>query len=189
MTMTAKVAAATFILAAALAVPAGAQGLDDRTNDEVFKDVSTTVLAYPQFTIFDDVSAVVADGVVTLKGKVTMPFKKLDIGKRVAKVPGVTRVENRIGVLPASQYDDELRYAVARAIYGSSAFWHYASMVNPPIHIIVEGGRVTLTGVVASHVERVMARSLAASFTALSVTSDLKTDQEMRELLDRKGVG
>ena len=101
---------------------------------------------YPQFTIFDDVSAVVADGVVTLKGKVTMPFKKHDIEKRVAKVPGVTHVENRIGVLPVSQFDDELRYAVARAIYGSSAFWHYASMVNPPIHIIVEGGRVTLTG-------------------------------------------
>ena len=118
-----------------------------------------------------------------------MPFKKKDIERRVAKVPGVTRVENRIGVLPVSQFDDELRYSVARAIYGSSAFWHYASMVNPPIHIIVEGGRVTLTGVVASNVERMMARSLATSFTAFSVTSDLKTDQEMKALLDRKGVG
>ena len=186
--MTAKLAAATVILAAALAVSAGAQSLDDRKDDEVFKDVSTAVLAYPQFTIFDDVRAVVAEGVVTLKGKVTMPFKKLDIGKRVAKVPGVRHVENRISVLPVSQFDDELRYAVARAIYGSSAFWHYASLVNPPIHIIVEGGRITLTGVVASNVERMMARSLATSFTALSVTSDLKTDQEMRELLDRKGI-
>ena len=181
--------AAAIVLAAALAVPSQAQVLQDRKADEVFKDVSETVLGYPQFTIFDDVSADVTDGVVTLQGKVTMPFKKTDIERRVAKVEGVKRVENRIGVLPVSQFDDELRYAVARAIYGSSAFWHYASMVNPPIHIIVEGGRVTLTGVVASHVERVMARSLAASFTALSVTSDLKTDQEMRELLDRKGVG
>jgi hyperosmotically inducible periplasmic protein len=188
-TMTAKLAAATVILAAALALPAGAQVLDDRKSDEVFRDVSETVLAYPQFTIFDDVTAVVADGVVTLKGRVTMPFKKSDIGKRVARVSGVTRVENFIGVLPTSQFDDELRYAVARAIYGSSAFWHYASMVNPPIHIIVEGGHVTLTGVVASNVERMMARSLATSFTALSVTSDLKTDQEMKALLDRKGVG
>jgi hyperosmotically inducible periplasmic protein len=187
--MTAKLAAATVILAAALALPAGAQVLDDRKSDEVFRDVSETVLAYPQFTIFDDVTAVVADGVVTLKGRVTMPFKKSDIGKRVARVSGVKRVENVIGVLPASQFDEELRYAVARAIYGSSAFWHYASMVNPPIHIIVEGGHVTLTGVVASNVERMMARSLATSFTALSVTSDLKTDQEMKALLDRKGVG
>jgi hyperosmotically inducible protein len=181
-------ATAAFILAAVLATPAEAQILEDRKNDEVFKDVSEAVLAYPQFTIFDDVKAVVTDGVVTLEGRVTMPFKKNDLGKRVAKVPGVKHVENRIGVLPVSRFDDELRYAVARAIYGSSAFWHYASMVNPPIHIIVEGGRVTLTGVVASNVERMMARSLATSFTALSVTNDLKTDQEMKALLDRKGV-
>ena len=186
--MNARVAAAAVLLAMALAAPARAQMLEDRKSDEIFKDVSETVLRYPQFTIFDDVNAAVVDGVVTLDGKVTMPFKKKDIERRVAKVPGVTRDENRIGVLPVSQFDDELRYSVARAIYGSSAFWHYASMVNPPIHIIVEGGHVTLTGVVASNVERMMARSLATSFTALSVTSDLKTDQEMREILDRKGI-
>jgi osmotically-inducible protein OsmY len=185
--MKAKVAAAV-ILAVALAVPAWAQAADDRKDDEVFTDVSRTVLAYPQFTIFDDVSAAITDGVVTLEGRVTMPFKKQDIERRVAKVPGVKRVENRIGVLPASPFDDDLRYSVARAIYGSSAFWHYASMANPPIHIVVERGRVTLTGVVASEVERMLARALAASFNAFSVTSDLKTDQEMKALLDRKGV-
>jgi hyperosmotically inducible protein len=185
--MTARVAVAV-MLVAALAVQAQAQTLQGRKDDEIFGSVSRTVLAYPQFTIFDDVSAAVADGVVTLQGKVTMPFKKKDIEKRVASVEGVTRVENRIGVLPVSQFDDELRYSVARAIYGSSAFWHYATMANPPIHIVVENGRVTLTGVVASEVERMLARSLATSFNAFSVKSDLKTDQEMRALLDRKGV-
>ena len=186
--MTPRVAAAV-ILAMALAVPARAQVLQDRKDDEVFKDVAQTVLGYPQFTIFDDVSAAITDGVVTLQGKVTMPFKSKDIERRVTKVPGVKRVENRIGVLPVSLFDDELRYSVARAIYGSSAFWQYASMVNPPIHIIVERGRVTLTGVVASEVDRMLARALASSFNAFSVTSDLKTDQEMKALLDRKGVG
>jgi hyperosmotically inducible protein len=87
-----------------------------------------------------------------------------------------------------SRFDDELRYRVARAIYGSSAFWHYASMANPPIHIVVENGRVRLTGVVASDVERMLARSLATSFNAFSVTNDLRTDAEMKALLDRKGV-
>jgi len=172
-------------VAAALAVPVQAQG--DRKDDEVFRNVSETVLRYPQFTIFDDVRAAVGDGVVTLNGKVTMPFKKNDIERRVAKIDGVKHVDNRIGVLPVSIFDDELRYSVARAIYGSSAFWQYASMVNPPIHIIVERGRVTLTGVVASDVERMLARSLATSFNAFSVTNDLKTDQEMKALLDRKG--
>jgi hyperosmotically inducible protein len=186
--MTARIAAAVFILAAALAVPAQAQVQGDVKDDEVFKGISEAVLGYTQFTIFDDVNAAISDGVVTLQGRVTMPFKKQDIERRVAKVPGVKRVENRIGVLPVSQFDDELRYAVARAIYGNSAFWQYASMVNPPIHIIVERGRITLTGVVNSEVERMLARSLATSFNAFSVTNDLKTDQEMRALLDGKGV-
>jgi hyperosmotically inducible protein len=187
MTMTVKLAAAV-VLAAALAVPAQAQLADTRKADEVFRDVADTVLRYPQFTIFDDVSAVVSDGVVTLDGRVTMPFKKQDIGRRVAKVAGVTRVENRIGVLPVSRFDDELRYRVSRAIYASPAFWHYASMANPPIHILVENGRVRLTGVVASDVERMLARSLATTFNAFSVTNDLRTDAEMKALLDRKGV-
>jgi hyperosmotically inducible protein len=185
--MTARLAAAV-ILAAALAVPSAAQVPQDRKDDEVFRSVSDTVLTYPQFTIFDDVSAAVTNGVVTLRGKVTMPFKKKDIERRIAKVTGVRQVDNRIEVLPVSPFDDELRYGVARAIYGSSAFWHYAAMANPPIHIIVENGRITLTGVVASDVERMLARALATSFNAFSVKSDLKTDQEMRAILDGKGV-
>ena len=52
-------------------------------------DVATSVERYTQFTIFDDVSAKVNDGVVTLTGKVTMPYKRDDIAKRVAKVAGV----------------------------------------------------------------------------------------------------
>jgi osmotically-inducible protein OsmY len=58
-------------------------------------------------------------------------------------------------------------------------------MANPPIHIIVEHSRVTLTGVVNSNVERVLARSLATQFGVLSVTNDLKTDEEMREALEK----
>jgi hypothetical protein len=33
-----------------------------------------------------------------------------------------------------------------------------------------------------------LARSLATSFNAFSVTNDLRTDAEMKALLDRKGV-
>ena len=81
---------------------------------------------YANFTIFDDVTIEVNEGVVTLSGKVTMPYKRDDIGKRVAKVEGVKEIRNRIGVLPVSQWDDELRYRIARAIYGNSNFWNYA---------------------------------------------------------------
>ena len=177
---------AGLVLAATLAVPAAAQ--DARTNDAVFKDVQAQVLSYPKFTIFDDVGVAVDQGVVTLVGKVTMPFKRSEIEKRVKTIAGIAAIRNHIGVLPVSRHDDEMRYAIARAIYGSAAFRPYASMANPPIHIIVERGRVTLTGVVATEVDRMLARSLASSFGAFTVTSELKTDAEVRALLDTHGL-
>ena len=100
--------------------------------------------------------------------------------KRIAKIDGVHSVRNEIGVLPVSQFDDELRYRVSRAIYGNPTFWNYAAMANPPIHIIVEGGHVTLAGVVNSNVERMLARSLATGLGELSVTNALKTDAEIK---------
>src|SRR5436190_18003102 len=111
-----------FTLAAALALSADIAGAAaapiDRKDFQVFKDVATSVDRYTQFTIFDDVSASVKDGVVTLSGKVTMPYKRDDIEKRVAKVNGVVTVRDQITVLPVSHFDDEMRYRIARSIYG-----------------------------------------------------------------------
>ena len=174
--------AAGLVLMANVALAAS---IDTRKDFQVLKDVATSVERYTRFTIFDDVSASVKDGVVTLTGKVTMPFKRDDIEKRVAKVNGVATVRDEITVLPVSQFDDELRYRIARSIYGHPNFWNYAIMANPPIHIVVERGRVTLTGVVGSNVDRMLARSLASQFGAFSVTNDLKTDAEMREALEK----
>jgi hyperosmotically inducible protein len=168
------------IAASAIAAPAGQT---DRKDFQVAKEIATAVQRYTQFTIFDDVSANVKDGAVTLTGKVTMPYKRSDIEKRIAKIDGVRSVTDLIGVLPVSQFDDELRYRIARSIYNNSNFWNYAIMPNPPIHIVVEHGRVTLTGVVQSEVDRTLARSLATQFGALSVTNDLKTDAEVSEAL------
>lgn len=172
-----------FVAALAL-VAQGAMAQVERKDFQVGKDISNAVNRYVFFTIFDDVNAYVKEGVVTLTGKVTMPYKSSDIEKRVATVDGVTRVVNRITVLPVSQFDDQLRYRIARAIYGNSNFWNYAVMVNPPIHIVVDRGRVTLTGVVQSEVDRMLARSLAAQFGAMSVKNELKTNAEVREQLE-----
>jgi hyperosmotically inducible protein len=175
---------AAMMLTASAAL-AGSIGDNDRKDFQIFKDVATSVERYTQFTIFDDVSAKVTDGVVTLTGKVTMPYKRDDIAKRVAKVAGVRDVRDEITVLPVSQFDDQLRYRIARSIYNNSNFWNYAIMPNPPIHIVVEHGRVTLTGVVQSDVDRMLARSLAAQFGAFSVTNALKTDAEVNAALDK----
>jgi osmotically-inducible protein OsmY len=122
---------------------------------------------------------------VVLSGWVTMPYKKTDLERRVARVDGVTSVKNDIQVLPVSQFDDELRFRIARAIYGNSSFWNYAAMPNPPIHIVVNRGHVTLTGTVNSHVERVLARSLAVGFGEFNVVNELKTDAEVRDALEK----
>jgi osmotically-inducible protein OsmY len=153
----------------------------DGANLQILNDVTKQVLRYPHFTIFDSVQAQVDGGVVTLTGRVTMPFKRQDIERRVAKVNGVHTVRDQITVLPVSRFDDQLRIGIARALYGSSAFVGYGSMVNPPIHVIVEHGHVTLEGVVNSDVDRMIARSIANSFMAFSVKSELKTVAEARQ--------
>jgi hyperosmotically inducible periplasmic protein len=147
----------------------------DRSDAQILRDVSDSVSRYAQFTIFDGVEAEVLDGHVVLSGWVTMPYKKADLESRVRGVAGVASVENRLEVLPVSHMDDELRFRIARAIYGHSAFWHYAAMANPPIHIIVNGGRVTLQGIVQSNVERQLARSLATGYGSFEVRNELKT--------------
>jgi hyperosmotically inducible protein len=173
---------ATVIVTLAMGAPAWAQGREDL---QIFKDISRQVLQYPHFTIFDSVNAQVEDGVVVLTGKVTMPYKVEDIGERVARVNGVRQVQNDVTVLPVSGYDDDLRFRISRSIYGNSNFWTYGAMVNPPIHIIVENGRVTLEGVVNSNIDRLLARSLATSFGAFSVTNNLKTDAEVASDLEK----
>ena len=159
---------------------ASAQQTPDRRDVQLADRIVRSVNTYPQFTIFDDVNARIDQGVVTLTGKVTMPFKRNDIGRRIEKIDGVKEVQNNIDVLPVSNFDEQLRYRVARSIYGNPSFWTYAAMANPPIHVIVENGRVRLTGVVNSNVERMLARSLATGLGELSVESELRTDAEAR---------
>jgi hyperosmotically inducible protein len=157
----------------------------ERKNLQIFDDVSKSVNRYTQFSIFDDVSANVNDGVVTLTGRVTMPYKRDEIAKRVAKVDGVRAVRSQIEVLPVSQFDDRLRYQIARAIYGHPNFWNYAIGPNPSIHIVVEHGHVTLTGVVLNQLDRQLARSLVNQFGVMSVSNELKTEAEVRDALEK----
>jgi hyperosmotically inducible protein len=169
--------AATVLLFSTLSGGALAQ---DRRDVRVADDIERAVRQYAQYTIFDDVSGRVDGGVVILDGKVTMPYKKSDLERIVGRIDGVRELKSTIAVLPVSNYDDELRSRVSRAIYGNPSFWTYAAMANPPIHIIVENGRVTLTGVVNSEVDRALARSLATGLGELSVKNQLRTDAEVR---------
>jgi hyperosmotically inducible periplasmic protein len=174
-----------FTASAMLAASMALAGTADRKDLQVFNDVASSINRYPHFTIFDDVNVNVNAGIVTLTGRVTMPYKRDDIMKRVADVDGVVEVRDNVEVLPVSQFDDRLRYQIARAIYNNPNFWNYAIGPNPPIHIVVEHGHVTLTGVVNSNVDRMLARSLVNQFGVMSVKNNLRTDAEVRDSLER----
>lgn len=131
---------------------------------------------YAHFTIFDDIDVSCDAGVITLTGRVTTPAKRQDIGELVERLDGVAGVRNRIQILPDSPLDAQLRQQIARAIYGHPAFWRYASMSRPPIHIVVEHARVTLTGSVGTESERTLAYTLAQVPAAAGVTNRLKID-------------
>ena len=81
--MFARLVATTLVVLAA-ATSAGAAGQTE--NLQVFRDVQKQVLQYPHFTIFDSVNAQVDNGTVILSGKVTIPYKKNDIERRVRKL-------------------------------------------------------------------------------------------------------
>ncbi len=139
--------------------------------------VADAVRRCPSFSIFDDVTVGVSNRNVTINGWVTEPFKRDDISRRVNKVDGIRSLTNGIVVLPVSEGDRVLRQRLAKAIYGNAMFWRYASSANPPIHIIVEAGRVTLTGAVMNENERSFAFALAHVNGVISVKNELRLDK------------
>ena len=176
------------LMALAMAALSVSPAAADGPKYDLFQRVQEQVLRYSFFTVFDNVNVEIAgEGRVVLSGHVTAEHKAKTIGKRVDALEGVTAVENEIAVLPVSRFDDRLRYVVARAIYGNPNFWHYAASGNPSIHIVVNRGHVTLTGVVDSETDRRLARSLAGQFNAFSVTNELRLPHEVTAELEALG--
>ena len=92
----------------------------------------------------------------------------------MSEVIGVRELDNAIEVLPVNSGDDRIRRALAYRLYRDPLFAPFASRPNPPVHIVVEDGRVTLTGAVRSRVERRKAESIARStFGVFSVENRL----------------
>lgn len=103
----------------------------------------------PYYSVFDDLEySVDNNGVVTLLGDVTRPILKSDAENVVKRVAGVTGVVNNIKVLPLSPFDNRIRAATYRSIFGFGGLYRYAMGTDPSIHIIVDNGHVTLKGIV-----------------------------------------
>jgi osmotically-inducible protein OsmY len=149
-----------------------------RKDSEIRKDVADRILRYPWYGVFSSVEAGVADGVVILRGSVNQPWYKTDIEKSVAKVPGVKEVRSEIAVQSLSFFDDRLRRELYYRIYGDERFVQYASWAHPPVRIIVDRGRVTLTGYIGSAVEQQLLGHIARGTLAFAVDNQVKLESE-----------
>jgi hyperosmotically inducible periplasmic protein len=148
------------------------------SDRDIGEQIASQVRRYPYYTVFDDVNAFVKDGVVTLTGAVTEPRKASDIADMASRVTGVQEVKNEFVVLSVSSTDARLRIAIADQIFNDPMFTQYAIQSVPPIHIIVQGGKVTLVGVVSTQMERMKAEMIARStFGVFSVENKLRVEQ------------
>jgi osmotically-inducible protein OsmY len=156
--------AATLLTGTGFAASAGNQVATTPQDDSSLAiSVSRQVLTSPAYTIFDDIGYRIFNGKVELLGAVTQPSTKGEIEARVRVIPGVVSLTDEIKVLPASFMDDRLRLQIARAIYSDPEFPRLADQGIAAIHIIVENGHVTLTGVVDSDFEKQVAAGRAAT--------------------------
>ena len=128
------------------------------------EQVRHELVMLPYFSVFDELSFQVNGSTVTLMGEVTRPTLKRDAENVVKRIPGVASVE------------DKIRLAELRAVYGSSALFHYrVSGPIAPIRIIVENGHVTLEGVVANQSDKNVAGIVANTVAGVfSVTNNLQ---------------
>jgi osmotically-inducible protein OsmY len=147
------------------------------SDDAIANRIAGQIRRYVNYTIFDDVNISVDRGVATLSGRVTAAYKAKDMARAASRVKGVLEVNNQLSELPVSIHDDQLRRSIARQIYRDPVFSRYAIHVNPPIHIIVERGNVTLTGAVNSTLERQKAEIIARqTFGVFGVENRLRID-------------
>jgi hyperosmotically inducible protein len=143
------------------------------------REVRREIVMLPFYSLFDHFAFRVDGETVTLMGKVSRPTLKSDAERVVKKIEGVEKVNNEIEVLPLSPNDDRLRLALYQAIYGHSTLQTLAVRAVPPIHIIVEKGKVTLEGVVANEMQKNVANIQANAVSGVfSVTNNLRVESK-----------
>lgn len=142
----------------------------------IAREVERRIQHYAFYTVYEHVEVAVKDGRVTLTGHVMADTSVGAIADIAAHVNGVVHVINMLRTLPVSSTDDAIREAVAGRLYEDATFSSDASRTRRPIRIIVDHGRVMLTGVVDSEVARdAAARITRGMCGVISVENRLKT--------------
>jgi len=158
---------------------AAVPGTTGRGQDRVAREVRHELVMLPYYGVFDNLGYRVDGNTVTLMGQVTRPTLKSDAENVVKSIEGVEKVNNQIQVLPLSSMDDRIRIATYRAIFGQPGLDRYAMQAVPPIHIIVDNGKVTLEGIVANQGDKDRAGIQANSVSGVfSVTNNLRVENK-----------
>jgi hyperosmotically inducible periplasmic protein len=148
-----------------------------RSQDRLTREVRHELVMLPYYGVFDNLAFRVDGNTVTLMGQVTRPTLKSDAEHVVKDIEGVERVNNEIQVLPLSPMDDRIRMAEYRAIFSQPGLDRYAMQAVPPIHIIVNNGKVTLEGVVANEADKNLAGIKANGVSGVfSVNNNLRVE-------------
>lgn len=166
------------LAAAALLVPAAGAAVTAKSDlTSLESEVRHELVMLPWFSVFDNLTFQVNGDHVILSGKVTRPTLKSSAENVVRRIEGVGKITNNIDVLPLSPFDDRLRIAAYRSIYGYGPLNRYALGAQPSIRIIVERGNITLQGVVANQMDSnlvfMRARSVPGAF---NVTNELRVE-------------
>lgn len=137
--------------------------------------------------VFDAISVSVRNGVVLLGGHAIGPVTQQSAVDLVEYTPGVKEVINKISIDPVSEFDDQIRIATFRAIYGYPPLQQYAIVPWRPIRISVQNGRVTLYGVVDTPMDKQLAYMRAMQVpNVFHVTDDLVIGNEGQEKSNKK---
>lgn len=103
---------------------------------------------------FNAISLTVEGGIVTLGGHARTDVDKDSALALVSTQPGVKDVIEEIDVDPVSMMDDQIRMAVARAVYGYPSLNRYAIDPAKTIRISVQNGHVELYGIVDTKADK-----------------------------------
>lgn len=141
------------------------------------RQIRKEIVTLPFYSLWDHIEYHVDGGQVTLMGSVYRPSMKKSVERAVKNVEGVQSVDNRVTIQPTSSFDDSIRMSAYRAIYGHPALQNYQLRAVPPIHIIVENGKITLEGVVQNRMDKNVAGIQANSVSgAFEVVNNLRTE-------------
>lgn len=164
----------------ALIVGAPAARAGNKTSFDVSRlsdQVRHELVTLPWYGVFDNLEYQVNGNEVILSGQVVSEHSqtKYDAEKAVKRIEGVEKVVNNIQVLPPLPFDNQIRRAEYRAIFSQSTLGRYSLGAIPQIHIIVNGGHVTLEGIVMNEMDRNIAGITANSVpNVFSVTNNLR---------------